>query len=155
VAAGDEVAVPAQDGVGAYQQPQAAQRGPGETVEQRGQKGPIGRREPDFVGSELALQHGDLVAQHQNFCVPIVITHREQAKQRERVRDTQVGQSQQHGRSSCHAGRQSVLPGGRDCVESRHRTALASVDGIFGRRRVSGDSAAKQNPSARSPRTGR
>jgi hypothetical protein len=32
-------------------------------------------------------------AQHQNFRVLIVITHWEQAEQRERVRDTQVGQS--------------------------------------------------------------
>jgi hypothetical protein len=40
----------------------------------------------------LALQHGDLVAQHQYFGVLIVIAHRAQAQQRERVRDTQVGQ---------------------------------------------------------------
>jgi hypothetical protein len=61
-------------------------------VEQRGHKRAIGRREPDFVGRELALQHGDLVAQDEYLGVLSVITDREQAQQRERVRDTQVGQ---------------------------------------------------------------
>jgi hypothetical protein len=35
------------------------------------------------VGDELALQHGDLVAQHQDFRVFIVIAFREQAEQRD------------------------------------------------------------------------
>jgi hypothetical protein len=84
--------VPAQEGVWAYQQPQAAQGGPGESVQQRGQEDAICRGEADFLGSELALQHGDLVAQDEYLGVLIVITDREQAEQRERVRDTQVGQ---------------------------------------------------------------
>jgi hypothetical protein len=36
-----------------------------ETVAQRGQEGAISRVEPGRVGSELALQHDTLVAQHQ------------------------------------------------------------------------------------------
>jgi hypothetical protein len=72
-----EVAVPTQDGVWTHQQPHAGQRGPGESIQHRGHEGPIGRREADFVGSELALQQGDLVAQHQDFRVLILIAHRQ------------------------------------------------------------------------------
>jgi hypothetical protein len=46
-------------------------------MEQRGQQRAIGRGEPDFVGCELALQHGDLVAQDEYLGVLIVITDRE------------------------------------------------------------------------------
>jgi hypothetical protein len=66
-------------------------------VQQRGQESAIGGREADFVGRELPLQHADLVARQQDFRVLIVVTDRRQAMQRERVRDTQVGQPRQHG----------------------------------------------------------
>jgi hypothetical protein len=36
--------------------------GPGETVQQRGEEGAIGRLEARCVGVELALEHGELVA---------------------------------------------------------------------------------------------
>jgi hypothetical protein len=54
--------VPSQDGVGAYQQPQAVQGGLGESMQQRGKPCPVGWFEPDSLLAELALQHRELVA---------------------------------------------------------------------------------------------
>jgi hypothetical protein len=49
VVGGDEVAVPAQHRVRAYQQPHTMQHVAGEAVEQSRQEGPVGRSEPDLV----------------------------------------------------------------------------------------------------------
>jgi hypothetical protein len=62
VAAGDQVAVPAQDRVGAYQQPQAAKRCPRKGVEQRGQQGPVGWLEGDALAAKVTLRHRELVS---------------------------------------------------------------------------------------------
>ncbi|MFD5388078.1 hypothetical protein ACFWMG_24690 [Streptomyces sp. NPDC127074] len=69
-------------------------------VQQRRQERPIAWREPDLVLAELAFQYGDLVAQSEDLRVLVPVGHRQQAKHRERVRHTQVSQSQQHDRSS-------------------------------------------------------
>ncbi|MET7766774.1 hypothetical protein ABZS71_34135 [Streptomyces sp. NPDC005393] len=69
-------------------------------MQQRSQERPIARREPDLVLAKLAFQHGDLVAQGEDLRVLVPIGHRQQAQHRERVRHTQVSQSQQHDRSS-------------------------------------------------------
>ena len=104
-AAGEEVAVPTQDRVGAYQQPQTPQRRPRQSVQQRGQQRAIGRGEPDLLRAELALQHRDLVAQRQDFDVPVSIMDRQQPQQRERIRHTQVCQSQEHKTASSRSHR--------------------------------------------------
>ncbi len=44
---GDEVAVPAQHGFGAYQQPDLTEDGAGESVQQRGEQRPVRRGELD------------------------------------------------------------------------------------------------------------
>jgi hypothetical protein len=74
-------------------------------VQQRGQPGPIDRLEPDLLPVELALQHRELVAQRQDLDVLVAVTARQQPQQRERVRDTQVRQSQQHAAASSRSQR--------------------------------------------------
>jgi hypothetical protein len=62
VSAFGEVTVPAQDRVGTDQQPQPAQAGPGQLVQQRGQPCPVDRLEPDPLPIELALQDRELMS---------------------------------------------------------------------------------------------
>jgi hypothetical protein len=94
VVAAEEVAVPAQDGVGGDDQVQLSQPCPGESVEQSGEECPVGRGEVGFVG--LALQDGELVAQRQDFDVFVRVAHGQQAYEGEGARDREVGRSQ-HG----------------------------------------------------------
>jgi hypothetical protein len=63
VVAAEEVALPAQDGVGGDDQAELPQRGPGEVVGQGGQEGPVCCGEARSAG--LALQDGELVAQRE------------------------------------------------------------------------------------------
>jgi hypothetical protein len=100
MAARDQVAVPPQHGVRTHQQPQPAQHLQREPVQQRRQKRPIDWAEPHLLLTELTLQHRDLMAQGKDLHILLPITHRHQAQHRERVRHTQVSQSQQHGRSA-------------------------------------------------------
>jgi hypothetical protein len=44
----------------------------------------------------LPLQYSDLVAQHQNLDVLVLVSHRDQAKHGEGVGQAEVSQSQQH-----------------------------------------------------------
>ncbi|MFD8382387.1 hypothetical protein ACFV2X_28385 [Streptomyces sp. NPDC059679] len=90
MAACDEVAVPTQYRVGAYEQPWPAQDVQWQPVQQRCQECPIARREPDLVLAELAFQHGDLMAQGEDLGVLVPVGHRQQAKHRKRVRHAQV-----------------------------------------------------------------
>ena len=46
-------------------------------MQQRSQQGSVGGLEPDALAAELALQHGDLVAQHEDLGVLVVITARQ------------------------------------------------------------------------------
>ena len=73
VATGEEIAVPAQDGVRADQQADSLQRGAGQRLEQSGQQRPIGRLEPDPLVAELALQLAELVAQHEDLGVLVMV----------------------------------------------------------------------------------
>jgi hypothetical protein len=60
VVAAQQIAMPAQDGVGGDQQQEPSQCWSGEFVEQGGEERPVGRCEPGFV--DLAPQDGELVA---------------------------------------------------------------------------------------------
>jgi hypothetical protein len=60
VAAAQQIAMPAQDGVGGDEQQEPSQWWSGELVEQGGEERPVGRCEPGSV--DLALQDGELVA---------------------------------------------------------------------------------------------
>jgi hypothetical protein len=69
-------------------------------VQQRGQPRPIDRLEPDPLPVELALQHRELVTQREDLDVLVPVATRQQSQQRERVRDAQIRQSQQHEAAS-------------------------------------------------------
>jgi hypothetical protein len=71
-----------------------AQSGAGQPVQEGSEECPVGWGEAGLVG--LALQDGELVAQHQNLDVLVHIAHRYEAYEGERARERQVGQSQQH-----------------------------------------------------------
>jgi hypothetical protein len=62
-------------------------------VEQNGQQRSIAGAEPDRPVAELTLQHGELVPQHQDLSVLVVVAAGEQPQQRNHVRDTKVGQA--------------------------------------------------------------
>ena len=75
VAAAQQVAVPAQDGVGGDDQMELSQRWSGDGVEQGCEERSVGRGEPGLV--DLALQDGELVAQRQDFDVFVGVAHRQ------------------------------------------------------------------------------
>jgi hypothetical protein len=111
VVAGEKVAVPAQDGIRADQQAEPLQRRAGQRLEQSGQQRPIGRLEPDPLVAELALQHAELVPQHEDLGVLVMITSGEKPQQREHVRHTEVGQAQEHKPASSRRHRYRSGPG--------------------------------------------
>lgn len=74
-------------------------------MEERRQKRPVARVEPDLLPVQLPFQNADLVAQSEDLDIFLPVAHRQQSQHRERVRHTQVRQSQQHDRSSCRANR--------------------------------------------------
>jgi hypothetical protein len=61
-------------------------------VQQRRQQRPISWAEPRLLGAQLALQHRDLVAQHENLGVLVPIAHRQQPQDCERVGHTEIRQ---------------------------------------------------------------
>jgi len=61
VPSSDQVTVPAQHRVRAYQQPQPMQRLRPQAVQQRRQDRPVGCGEPRLLPAQLAFQHGDLM----------------------------------------------------------------------------------------------
>jgi hypothetical protein len=92
VVSGDQVAVPSQHGLGAYQQSDPAEHGAGEPVQQRGEQGPVSGGEPDLLAVQLPFEDHDLVPQCQDFRILGSVTHREQAQHRQRVGHAEVGQ---------------------------------------------------------------
>jgi hypothetical protein len=94
---------------GRTSQPQVVQRLSRHPVQQRRQQRPVGRFESDPLPVEVALQHGELVPQRQDFRVLVAIAAR-QPQQREHVRDTQVSQSKEHETASSR-GRPAIDKG--------------------------------------------
>ncbi len=105
VPTGNQVTVPTQHRVRPHQQPRPAQCTARQPVQQRRQQCPVRSGEPHPRPGQLALQHGDLMPQHQNLGVLLPIGHREQAEGSEGVRHGQVGQSQQHSHPSSRGNR--------------------------------------------------
>jgi hypothetical protein len=93
VPAGEQVALPAQHGVGAYQQPYPTQHVHRQPVHQRGQQRPVSRLESHPPLAQLAVQHHDLVTQGKDLNVLVPVVHRQQTQHRERVGHAEVGQS--------------------------------------------------------------
>ncbi|MFI0857631.1 hypothetical protein ACH4TX_40525 [Streptomyces sp. NPDC021098] len=92
--------MPAQHRVRTHEQPHLPQNRQRQPVQQRRQERPIARSEPHSVTADLAFEHRDLMAEGQDLRILVPVAHRQQTQQRERIRHAQVGQSQQHGRSS-------------------------------------------------------
>lgn len=97
---------------------------------------------PYPLPTQLALQHGDLVAQHQDLGVFVPIACRKKTHERERVRHRQVGESQQHSRSSCRDDHHdAAVPG---CTRATkppdlrppNLMPLTRTDEVFGNRRI-------------------
>jgi hypothetical protein len=69
VPAGEQVPVPAEHGLRADQQPDAVQHVAGKAVQQGGEEGPIGGREPDLLAVELAFENRDLMPEGEDLRV--------------------------------------------------------------------------------------
>src|SRR4051812_28907243 len=54
-----------------------------------------------LLGAQLPLQHREPMAQREDLYILVAFAHRQQTQEGERIRDTQVRQSQQRGRPSC------------------------------------------------------
>lgn len=67
-------------------------------MQEGGEERPVGRRKAGFV--DLALQHGELVAQSEDLDILVHVAHWQQSYEGEHVSQSQVGQSQQHDGSS-------------------------------------------------------
>jgi hypothetical protein len=106
VAPGDQIAMPAQDRIGARQQPQPAKYVGREAVQQRGEEGPVARVEPNLLGAQMTFEHHHLMSQGKDLRVLGPVGHRQQAQQRERVRHPKVSQTEQHGRPSSRSDHQ-------------------------------------------------
>lgn len=78
---GNEASVPADHGGWFHDQHDLAQSSAIECPRQYGQDGPVGRREPRPI--DLSLQHEDLVAKSENFCVAAVAGHQQQSETRD------------------------------------------------------------------------
>ncbi|MFD8008662.1 hypothetical protein [Streptomyces mirabilis] len=93
----EQVAVPPQDGVGAYQQQEMPQFRCREVVEQAGKDRAVGVGE--HGPADLALQDEQLVPERKDLDIFIAIAHRQQAQERQGIGRSEVGQAQQHDRS--------------------------------------------------------
>jgi hypothetical protein len=83
--------VPAQQGLRGHDQTQLAQLGTGQQPGQRGQDGPISPRQ--LRSLDLALEHGDLVAQDEDLGVLAPVGPGEQGEPAEYAQYRQVGES--------------------------------------------------------------
>jgi hypothetical protein len=91
---GDQAAVPAQHGLGGDQE--AGPVGSWQHAADRGEHGSIGRLQPRSM--DLAAQHGELMAQHQDLEVLGGVAAGEQCEQLDGAAQGQVGESGQHAK---------------------------------------------------------
>jgi hypothetical protein len=80
VPTGNQVAVPAQHRVRPHQEPHPAHYTARQPVQQRREQCPVRSGEPHPRPGQLTLPHGDLMPQHQDFGVLLLIGHRERAE---------------------------------------------------------------------------
>jgi hypothetical protein len=106
----EQVAVPAQDRVRAYQEHDVSQSVHREVAEQAGEDSAVGIGERGLA--DLALQHDELVPQRQDLDVLLLLAHVQEAHEREHVGQGEVGQAQEHDRSSCRQSAVHVSRGG-------------------------------------------
>jgi len=90
--ASDQAAVPAQQGLRLDEEARPA--GLREHAADRGEQGPVGGLQPEAC--DVAVEHGQLVAQHQDLKVLGGITASEQCEQLDGAAQRQIGESGQH-----------------------------------------------------------
>ena len=90
--AGDQAAVPAQQRLRGDEE--AGPAGSWQHAADRGEQGSVGRLQPRSL--DLAAQHGELVAQHQDLEVLGGVAAGEQREQLDGAAQGQVGESRQH-----------------------------------------------------------
>jgi hypothetical protein len=78
VPVGDQVAVPAQHGLRADQQPDVTRHVSGQPVQQRGEKRPISRGEADSFAVQVPFEDRELVPERKDFGVLVTVTHRQE-----------------------------------------------------------------------------
>ncbi|MGW4993847.1 hypothetical protein ACWEQ3_40510 [Streptomyces mirabilis] len=93
----EQVAMPPQDSVGAYQQQEMPQFRCREVVEQAAEDRAVGVGE--HRPADLTLQDEQLVPERKDLDIPIAIAHRQQAQERQGTGRGEAGQAQQHDRS--------------------------------------------------------
>jgi hypothetical protein len=98
----------------------------GQSVQERGEEGPVGGGEPDLVAVQLSFEHRDLVAEKQDLGVLGAVAHRQQPQQREGVGHAEVGQSEEHDDTSSRRDRR------RSAATSRHRPTCTPRPGSNG-----------------------
>ena len=117
VPACDQIAVPAEHGIRAHHQVQSLMSTSlGSRCSSAASKARSPGANRDPVRTELPLQDRELVAQREDLRVFVPAAHRQQPQQREYVRHTEIGESQQHGRSPCHS-----VPRSHERPTGRHR----------------------------------
>jgi hypothetical protein len=110
VPAGDQVAVPAQHGLRADQQPQGAQDIAGQPVQQGGEPGPVSPGEADLLAALLPFEDRELMPQRQDLGIVAPVAHRQQPQQYEGVGHAEVGQSKQHNGPSWRSAQRRSPP---------------------------------------------
>jgi hypothetical protein len=80
----------------------------GQPVQQRGEKRPISRGEPDLLAVQVPFEDRDLVPEREDFGVLGSVTHRQQPEQRESVGHAEVRQSEQHSQASSPSHRRRL-----------------------------------------------
>jgi hypothetical protein len=127
----DHIAVPAEHRIRAHRQVQSLENVPREPVQQRRQQRPVTGGEPDPVRTELPLQDRELVAQRADLRVFVRLLIGSSRSSAKHVRHTEIGQSQQHGRSPCHS-----VPLSHERRTGRHRAQHRPYNiGHIGKRR--------------------
>ena len=100
----------------------------------RGTPGPWA--EGHCLRPEVALEHGELVAQGEDLDVLVTVAHRQQPQDGEGVGDGQIGQTKQHPvimpASNTRARRPAKLPVNAPTNASTIECRLTCLDVIFG-----------------------
>ena len=127
-------------------------------MQQRRQERPVTRVEAHLLLAQLAFQHRDLMAQGKDLHILAPIAHRQQAQHRERVRHTQVHQSQQHDSPSCRIDHQvgpGPTPSNQANISDTPTPALTRADGISAGAGSTSINEPLNSASRRSPRRSR
>lgn len=118
---GDQVAVPAQHGLGPHRQPDPVKHVAGESVQQGGQERAVRRDEAALLTLQVPFQDHDLVPEREDLRVLGPIAHGKQSQHRQRVGHAEIGQSKKHSTASS-----LVVGGEREQARDSDRHKISS-----------------------------